>query len=85
MWPKLTLEGWVLVPAIGFVLVVIGYLSLTLWFRRLARPEENHTDVHVVRIAYWLIGFGLSMLGLWAVSALAIRFLALIKFYEVLH
>jgi len=82
MWPNFMIAGWIFVPVTGFGCVIWGFYALVKWIPRSTKKDEARTDFYSARAAYYTIGVGLLILTLWAICALAIRGLAMLKYFE---
>ena len=79
MWPPSTLAGWIYVPAVGILLAAFGFCSLTGRFWKVGQPDAVRSDIYVARLAYWFAAVGLLIVASWAVSAIVVRSLAVLK------
>jgi hypothetical protein len=79
MWPSYTMAGWFLVPLIGLVFVLCGYFALTVWIPNSLKKAQARTDLYSSGASLSVIWVGLFLIVLWAVSAVAIRFMAMHK------
>lgn len=83
MWPNYFTAGWIFVPFLGLACVVWGFYALVIWIPKRTKKDEPRTDIYSVRASYHTIGVGLLILGLWGISAVAIRALAILKAFRV--
>ena len=83
MWPSYLIAGWIFVPFVGIACVLGGYCALVKWIPADTKKDEVRTDFYSARASYYTIGVGLLILTLWAISAIAIRTLAMLKIFRV--
>ena len=74
----LMVAGWILVPLTGIACVVGGYYALVRWIPN-SPAKDIRTDVFSARVSCYVIGVGLLIITLWAISTLVIRTSVLLK------
>lgn len=77
------MAGWVLVPILGLACMVTGFYTLLKVIPN-TESKEFRTDIYSARSSCYLIGVGLSIVSLWALCALAIRTVAMLKALKVM-
>lgn len=82
MWPTNLIAGWIFVPFVGIACVLGGYWALVKWIPGDSKKDGVRTDFYSARASYYTIGVGLLILTLWATSAIVIRTLAILKYFE---
>jgi hypothetical protein len=78
MWPNFLMAGWVFVPVLGIVFIAGGYCALAKWIPNASKGEAR-TDFYSMRASLWVIGAGLFLLTLWALSAVVVRSWAMLR------
>jgi len=63
--------GWLFVPGVGLAFVGWGYYALVKWIPN-SRSDVTRTDIHSARVSCHVIGAGVLIVILWAISALTI-------------
>ena len=82
MWPHFMMAGWILVPFLGLGCAICGFYALVKWIPGSMKKDETRTDIYSARAAYYTIGVGLFILTLCAIWALAVRTLAMFKYFK---
>jgi hypothetical protein len=82
MWPNVTIAGWVLVPVFGLACIGGGFYALVKWIPN-TPSKESRTDIYSTRASCYVVGVGLSIITLWALCALAVRTVAMLKALKV--
>ncbi len=82
MWPHFMIAGWIFVPILGLGCAIGGFYALVKWIPKSTKKDEPRTDIYSARAAYHTIGVGFFMLTLWAICALAIRTVAILKYFK---
>ena len=83
MWPSVMTAGWILVPVFGLVCIGCGFYALVIWIPN-TPTRESRTDVYSTRASYYLVAVGLSLVTLWAICALSVRTVAMLKALHVM-
>lgn len=78
MWPSVTMAGWIFVPFFALACVACGFYALVKWIP--GTPiREFRTDIYSVRASCYVIGVGLLIFAVWALDAVAVRTIAMLR------
>jgi len=83
MWPNIMTAGWFFVPIFGVACIGGGFYALVKWIPN-SPGKESRTDVYSTRASCYVVGVGLFIVTLWAVSALVVRTVAMLKALHVM-